>query len=106
MKSVDADWLVGQVGEREGMFPRSFIKVKIPLPGEVCGFLLCLLLAFCRSADVSVNWYCLFSAIVVLFLCDIIPSVGEHGGLVVNASDSGSRGRGFEPRSGQTVLCP
>ena len=31
---------------------------------------------------------------------------GERGGLVVNASDSGSRGRGFEPRSGQTVLCP
>ena len=35
VKSVDAEWLVGQVGEREGMFPRSFIKVKIPLPGEV-----------------------------------------------------------------------
>ena len=32
--------------------------------------------------------------------------VGERGGLVVNASDSGSRGRGFEPHSGQTVLCP
>ena len=30
----------------------------------------------------------------------------ERGGLVVNASDSGSRGRGFEPNSGQTVLCP
>ena len=25
---------------------------------------------------------------------------------MVNASDSGSRGRGFEPHSGQTVLCP
>ena len=25
---------------------------------------------------------------------------------MVNASDSGSRGRGFEPPSGQTVLCP
>ena len=35
LKSVDADWIVGQVGEREGMFPRSFVKVKIPLPGEV-----------------------------------------------------------------------
>ena len=32
--------------------------------------------------------------------------IGERGGLVVNASDSGSRGRGFEPHSGQTVLCP
>ena len=31
---------------------------------------------------------------------------GERGGLVVYASDSGSRGRGFEPHSGQTVLCP
>ena len=31
---------------------------------------------------------------------------GERAGLVVNASDSGSRGRGFEPQSGQTVLCP
>ena len=29
--------------------------------------------------------------------------IGERGGLVVNASDSGSRGRGY---SGQTVLCP
>ena len=32
--------------------------------------------------------------------------IGERGGLVVNASDSGSRGPGFEPHSGQTVLCP
>ena len=32
--------------------------------------------------------------------------IGERGGLVVNASDSGSRGREFEPHSGQTVLCP
>ena len=31
---------------------------------------------------------------------------GELIGLVVNASDSGSRGRGFEPYLGQTVLCP
>ena len=31
---------------------------------------------------------------------------GERDGLVVNASDSRSRGRGFEPHSGQTVLCP
>ena len=33
-------------------------------------------------------------------------SRGERGGLVVNASDSGSRGRGLEPHSGPTVLCP
>ena len=30
----------------------------------------------------------------------------ERGGLVFNVSDFGSRGRGFEPHSGQTVLCP
>ena len=30
----------------------------------------------------------------------------ERGGLVVNALDSGSRGRGFEPHSGQTMLYP
>ena len=41
--------------------------------------------------------------------CVIIENrtiMGERGGLVVNASDSGSRGRGFEPHSGQPVLCP
>ena len=27
-------------------------------------------------------------------------TLGERGGLVINASDSGSRGRGFEPHSG------
>ena len=37
---------------------------------------------------------------------DLKKSTGERGGLVVNASDSGYRGRGFEPHSGQTVLCP
>ena len=31
---------------------------------------------------------------------------GERGSLEVNASDSGSRGQGFEPHSGKTVLCP
>ena len=39
-----------------------------------------------------------------------VISVSVHktlrGGLVVNASDYGSRGRGFEPHCGQTVLCP
>ena len=39
------------------------------------------------------------------FLCNTSVQ-GERGGLVVNDSDSGSRGRGFEPHSGQTVLCP
>ena len=39
--------------------------------------------------------------------CDIIVSleqVGKRGGLVVNASDSGSRGRRFEPHSGRRVV--
>ena len=35
-----------------------------------------------------------------------LPANVERGGLVVNASDSGCIGRGFEPNSGQTVLCP
>ena len=35
-----------------------------------------------------------------------INLLGERAGLVVNDSDSGSKGRGFEPHSGQTVLCP
>ena len=45
---------------------------------------------------------------VILSGCTLFGPVfgGELGGLVVNASDSGSRGRGFEPHSGQTVLCP
>ena len=34
------------------------------------------------------------------------PFLRERVGLVVNASDSRSRGRGFEPHSGQTVFCP
>ena len=48
------------------------------------------------SCPVKVGW------ITEFYICRL----GERGGLVVNASDSGSRGRGFEPHSGQTVLCP
>ena len=33
-------------------------------------------------------------------------ALGERGGLVVNASDSGFRGRGFEPHSGQNRVVP
>ena len=40
--------------------------------------------------------YFIFTIILIYFLPE-----GERGGLVVNASDSGSRGRGFEPHSGQ-----
>ena len=38
--------------------------------------------------------------------CFVPLQKGERGGLVVNASDSGSRGHRFEPHSGQTVSCP
>ena len=49
-----------------------------------------------------------YSASGLGMLCPnkISNSFRERGGLVVNASDSGSRGREFEPDSGQTVLCP
>ena len=50
-----------------------------------------------------------FVEVVIGNETDMVPLVnsrGERGGLVVKASDSGSRGRGFEPHSGQTVLCP
>jgi len=33
--SVSSDWFSGSVGEKEGIFPRAFVKVKMPLPGEV-----------------------------------------------------------------------
>ena len=40
----------------------------------------------------------------VVVLCYPLLYIRERGGLVVNASDSGSRG--FKPHSGQTVFCP
>ena len=48
-------------------------------------------------------------ASMLMHYAEILKAIkmnGERGGLVVNASDSGSRGQGFEPHSGQTVLCP
>ena len=44
--------------------------------------------------------------LIVCFKRIVAKETEERGGLVVNASDSGSRGRGFEPHSGQTMLCP
>ena len=44
--------------------------------------------------------------VMVLALCMSSNAGRERSGLVVNASESGSRGQGFEPHSGQTVLCP
>ena len=60
---------------------------------------------------IGVGVLCLISYSIVSYLyvsfSELVTSVGgERGGLVVNASDSGSRGRGFESHSGQTVLCP
>ena len=57
-----------------------------------------------------VRMFSLYYAYTVTLLfklnCRCFPlGLRERGGLVVNASDSGSRGRGFEPHSGQTVLC-
>ena len=47
-----------------------------------------------------------FSQLITLEQFFPFKCVGERDDLVVYASDSGSRGRGFEPHSGQTVLCP
>ncbi|XP_012531042.2 SH3 domain-containing protein 19 [Monomorium pharaonis] len=33
VKKVNDDWLEGRVGNRQGIFPFSFIDIKIPLPG-------------------------------------------------------------------------
>lgn len=33
VKKVNDDWLEGRIGNRQGMFPLSFIDIKIPLPG-------------------------------------------------------------------------
>jgi hypothetical protein len=31
LHQINADWLYGQVGENQGMFPTNFVKVVIPL---------------------------------------------------------------------------
>ncbi|KAL0120855.1 hypothetical protein PUN28_008500 [Cardiocondyla obscurior] len=33
IRKVNDDWLEGKIGNRQGMFPLSFIDIKIPLPG-------------------------------------------------------------------------
>ncbi|TGZ49063.1 SH3 domain-containing protein 19 [Temnothorax longispinosus] len=32
VKKVNDDWLEGRIGNRQGMFPLSFIDIKVPLP--------------------------------------------------------------------------
>ena len=46
VKELDSDWLVGQIGDKEGMFPKSFVKVKMPLQGQVSRSLLFVLFIF------------------------------------------------------------
>jgi hypothetical protein len=31
LRQINADWLYGQVGQNQGMFPTSFVKVIVPL---------------------------------------------------------------------------
>lgn len=33
IKKINNDWLEGRIGNRQGMFPLSFIDIKVPLPG-------------------------------------------------------------------------
>lgn len=33
VKKVNDDWLEGKIGNRQGIFPLSFIDIKVPLPG-------------------------------------------------------------------------
>lgn len=33
IRKVNDDWLEGRVGSRQGIFPLSFIDIKVPLPG-------------------------------------------------------------------------
>ena len=60
------------------------------------------ILGGCALIDTYLHVYVL----IVCFKRIVAKETEERGGLVVNASDSGSRGRGFEPHSGQTMLCP
>lgn len=34
IRRVNKEWLYGKVYDREGIFPESFIQIKVPLPGE------------------------------------------------------------------------
>jgi len=33
VKKINDDWLEGRIGNHQGIFPLSFIDIKIPLPG-------------------------------------------------------------------------
>ncbi len=41
-EKVDDDWMKGRIGEREGIFPSSFVKVisDAPIEAEVCRYVL------------------------------------------------------------------
>ncbi len=40
LEKVDDDWMKGRIGEREGIFPISFVKVisDIPIEAKVCRY--------------------------------------------------------------------
>jgi len=33
VKKVNDDWIEGRIGDHQGIFPLSFIDIKVPLPG-------------------------------------------------------------------------
>lgn len=33
VRKVNDDWLEGRIGNRQGIFPLSFVDIKVPLPG-------------------------------------------------------------------------
>ena len=34
LEEVDADWMRGRIGSREGIFPKSFVEVVNPIPSS------------------------------------------------------------------------
>ncbi len=42
LEKVDDDWMKGRIGEREGIFPSSFVKVisDVPIEAEVRRYVL------------------------------------------------------------------
>ena len=62
----------------------------------------------CSSLGLTITGWDTHISLVPLRLVELLHNLnfGERGGLVVKASDFGSRGRGFEPHSGQTAGLP
>ena len=62
-------------------------------------------LTYSKSENKTIMIYKTMCFIILAFPSESFR-LGECGCLVVNASDSVSRGQRFEPHWGQTVLCP